>query len=132
MAVVAKKCYYSNTSKIILFDFYSSKPAVSFGAGGGFKFNFGNNGSPSTTASGFSLGGITASNTSTPTTSTTTEPSKPSPFAGFSFGTPTASNTGFAFSSAQKIETPNIAATNSPVKKEEPEEDDDKVSDNFF
>ena len=110
----------------------SSKPAVSFGAGGGFKFNFGNNGSPSTTASGFSLGGITASNTSTPTTSTTTEPSKPSPFAGFSFGTPTASNTGFAFSSAQKIETPNIAATNSPVKKEEPEEDDDKVSDNFF
>ena len=24
MAAVAKKCYYSNTSKIILFDFYSS------------------------------------------------------------------------------------------------------------
>ena len=25
MAAVAKKCYYSNTSKIILFDFYSSR-----------------------------------------------------------------------------------------------------------
>ena len=26
MAVVTKKCYYSNTSKIILFDFYSRAP----------------------------------------------------------------------------------------------------------
>ena len=32
MAAEAKKCYYSNTSKIILFDFYSSEDQLKHGA----------------------------------------------------------------------------------------------------
>ena len=33
MAAVAKKCYYSNSSKIISFDFYSSRIAVDYANG---------------------------------------------------------------------------------------------------
>ena len=109
----------------------ASKPAVSFGAGGGFKFSFGNTATPpasSSAGTGFALG---APATSTPAASANAEPAKPSPFAGFSFGNSgAASNSGFSFSAVQPIGgSPNPAPKSSPVKKEEPAEEADEGHD---
>ena len=86
----------------------ASKPAVSFGAGGGFKFVANNNpvATPAASAAsttpalgGFKFGGTTAAATSTPTTAP--EPAKPTASTGFSFGQTQSTPTGFTFGQTQ-------------------------------
>ena len=72
-----------------------TKPTVSMGAEGGFKFSFGTpaNDKPAQSSSGFTFGTPTSSTKS----STDQQPAKSSPFSGFTFGNPAA--TGSASSS---------------------------------
>ena len=75
-----------------------TKPTVSMGAEGGFKFSFGtpaatSNDKPAQSSSGFTFGTPTSSTKS----STDQQPAKSSPFSGFTFGNPAA--TGSASSS---------------------------------
>lgn len=87
----------------------AAKPAVSFGSGGGFKFSFGGGEQQNTNSSpGFSFGNKPAAAVSTPTTTASSTPAKPSPFSGFSFGTKPAAESspapgGFSFSGVQPI-----------------------------
>lgn len=105
----------------------ASKPTVSIGPEGGFKFgNLG--GGSSTSSTGFSFG--SPATTAAPAAPATT--TKPSPFSGFSFGNPpttstanTASSGGFSFG----LQAGSAAVPAPSPQKEEPQENQDESHD---
>lgn len=110
----------------------ASKPTISFGDGGGFKFPGGGNANPTATSTP-SLGGFSFGSPATTNTTPSQPPaaSKPSAFAGFSFGNATSTPTtgGFSFTAPGVQPVSSASSFTLNTSKQEPEPQDESHDD---